>query len=68
MLYFIGGLALLALGITMFFKPQLFYELAESWKHAGGSEPSRLWVTSTKSGGVMCMLAGVAGLAVPFIS
>ena len=67
MLYFFVGLALLAMGLVMLFRPQLFYELTESWKHSGG-EPSNQWIFSTRFGGVMCTLAGIAGLILPFLS
>ncbi len=68
MLYFIVGLALIAMGIAMLWKPRLVFELTESWKHDGGAdEPSRLWLFSTRFGGVMCVLAGICGLIVPFV-
>ena len=33
---FIVGLALIGVGIAILVKPQLVYELTESWKHDGG--------------------------------
>ncbi len=68
MLYFIGGLILIAIGITMLVKPRLFFELTESWKHDGSAEPSDLFLCSTRFGGVMCTLAGIGGLIVPLLS
>ena len=67
MFSFFGGLALVIVGMIMLIKPRLFYELAESWKHSGSSEPTGLWIFSTRFGGVMCTLAGVAGLVLPFL-
>ena len=68
MLYFIAGLALIAAGIVMLAKPRLFFELTESWKHDGGAEePSKAWLFSTRFGGVMCVLAGICGVIVPFL-
>ncbi len=68
MLYFIAGLALIAIGVVMLVKPQLVFELTESWKHdSGAAEPSRLWLFSTRFGGVMCVLAGILGIIVPFL-
>lgn len=67
MFYFIAGLALIALGITMLVKPRLIFELAESWKHDGSAEPSRAFLLSTRFGGVMCTLAGLCGLIITFI-
>ena len=68
MLYAVAGLALIAAGITMVVKPRLIFELTESWKHSGGTEPSNLFLISTRFGGVMCTLAGICGMIVPFIS
>ena len=68
MLYLIAGVLLAALGITMLVSPRFFFELTESWKHDGGAEPSSLFLSSTRFGGVMCTLAGICGMIVPFIS
>ena len=69
MKFFIVGLALIGIGVTMLIKPQFVYELTESWKHDGGVyEPSRLYVWSTRFGGVMFTLAGIGGVIVPFLS
>lgn len=68
MLYVFGSLALMAMGVTMLIQPQFFYELTESWKHSGSSEPSELWVFSTRFGGVIFTLVGIAGLVLPFMS
>ena len=68
MLYCIAGLALIAIGVVMLVKPQLVFELTESWKHdSGAAEPSKLWLFSTRFGGVMCVLAGILGIIVPFL-
>ena len=68
MLYFIAGLALIAIGVVMLVKPQLVFELTESWKHdSGAAEPSKPWLFSTRFGGVMCVLAGIVGIIVPFL-
>ena len=67
MFYLIAGLALVALGITMLVNPRLIFELTESWKHSGGTEPSEMFLRSTRFGGVMCTLAGICGLIVSFI-
>ena len=68
MLYFFIGLVLIGIGITMLVKPQLVYELTETWKHDGGMYgPSRLYLWSTRFGGVMCTLAGICGVILPFL-
>ncbi len=69
MLYFTGGLVLLALGVTMLVKPRLFFELEKLWIQNGeDSEPSALFLLNTRFGGVMCVLAGIGGILVPFLS
>ena len=63
------GLVFLTLaiyGVALIWKPEFFYELTESWKHDGG-EPSKLYLLSTRFGGVMCVLAGIGGMICVFI-
>ena len=66
MLYVIGGIFLMVLGVLMFLRPDIFYALTERWKHPGG-EPSGLYRASTRFGGVMCFLAGLCGISVRFL-
>ncbi len=68
MLYSITGIILIAIGITMLAKPRLVFELVENWKCGGVCEPSKLYLWSTRFGGVMFTLAGICGLLVPFLS
>ena len=60
-------LLLTIFGAALIWKPQVFYELTESWKHDGGSEPSNLYILSTRFGGVMCALVGIGGMVCVFI-
>ena len=55
-------------GLAMLLNPELVFELSESWKLDSGAEPSRLFILSTRFGGVMCVLAGIGGVIVPLIS
>ena len=55
-------------GFAMLLNPELVFELSESWKLDSGAEPSRLFILSTRIGGALCMLAGIGGMIVPFIS
>ena len=69
MLYFFIGLALIGIGAVMLVKPRLMYELTETWQHDGGAgEPSKLYLWSTRFGGVMFILAGICGLILPFLT
>lgn len=65
-MYFILGMVLLAVGLLMVIRPQVFYDLTESWKNSGAGEPSRMYLFSTRFGGVMCSAAGIAGIVVTF--
>lgn len=66
MLYVLGGVLLMAMGVLMFLRPDVFYDLTEGWKSKGG-RPSRLYCVSTRLGGVMCILAGLCGIVLPLL-
>ena len=52
----LGGILLLALGIFMFFRPDLVWKLTERWKSYRADEPSAAFA-----------LVGLAALLLPFI-
>ena len=60
-------LLLTAFGIAVTWKPEVFYELTESWKHDGSGEPSKSYLLSTRLGGVMCALVGIGGMICAFL-
>ena len=60
-------LLLTILGAALVWKPEAFYELTESWKHDGWSEPSKFYLWNTRFGGVMCTLVGIGGMICAFI-
>jgi hypothetical protein len=49
-------------GLLMVFKPALMWSITESWKSNDATEPSDLYVWSTRFGGVMCTAAGIGGV------
>ncbi|WP_409340740.1 DUF6199 family natural product biosynthesis protein [Paenibacillus sp. MBLB4367] len=53
---------LVLIGLLMLIKPNVFWKLTESWKSNDAMEPSFLYVMSTRLGGGMCALAGIAGI------
>ena len=63
----LGGLFLIAIGLVMFFKPKWVWTLTEQWKSDWADEPSDLYVLSTKFGGVLFMLAGIAVIVIPLV-
>ena len=60
-------LLLTVFGVAVTWKPEGFYELTESWKHDGASEPSKSYLLSTRFGGVMCALVGIVGIISVFL-
>lgn len=45
-------------------KPQTFFDITESWKSNAEREPSDLYRISTRLGGILFLLVGVAGMIV----
>ena len=66
-MYVFFAIVLLVMGFVMIRFPDFVYELTEGWKSNRPGEPSGLYRFSTRFGGVMCMLAGICGLCVPFL-
>ncbi|WP_042149976.1 DUF6199 family natural product biosynthesis protein [Paucisalibacillus sp. EB02] len=64
-------LLLLSLFVTVFglcalLKPEWIWKLTESWKSNDATEPSDIYIFSTRFGGVMSTLAGIGCLLVFF--
>lgn len=54
-------------GILIILKPNILWILTESWK-SNGTEPSELYLWSTRLGGIICFVIGLAGtIALNFI-
>lgn len=66
-MYLVAGILLLILGIIMLWKPLLLFLITESWKHNGVEEPSSLFVFSTRLGGVVVAIVGIAGIIIQFV-
>lgn len=56
------GIVLILVGLLLLLSPQTWFDLTESWKHSSAAEPSKLWILSTRFGGVMCILVGILGI------
>ncbi len=63
----LGGVFFLALGVFLFFWPEVLWHLTEEWKSYSASEPSDLYLRSTKFGGVLFALLGAAMVLLPLI-
>ena len=67
-MYIFIGIIFVVLGFTMLVAPKAFYAIVEGWKHQAPSEPTRLFRISTRTGGVMFLIVGVAAIIVPVIT
>ena len=68
MMLFFGSIVILVIGACMLLRPDVIYQLTESWKSNAADEPSRLYIISTRFGGVMFLLVGLLGAVTFFIS
>jgi hypothetical protein len=50
------------MGLLMIIRPHLIWAITESWKSNDATEPSDLYVWSTRCGGILCTLAGFGGI------
>lgn len=61
-MYLILGILMAALGLFMLLRPSDFFDLTQSWKSNTSGEPSKLFLFSTRFGGCMFILVGLAGI------
>lgn len=54
----------LAIGLFMLIWPEYFWALTEQWKSNDATEPSTLFIISTRFGGGMLTILGIVGLVV----
>ncbi|MHC0038770.1 DUF6199 family natural product biosynthesis protein [Pseudoneobacillus sp. C159] len=57
------GVILIIIGVSMIIKPSFIWRITESWKSNDGTEPSDLYVLSTRFGGIIMTLAGIGSVA-----
>jgi len=53
---------LTVVGLVMMLAPNFWWHLTESWK-SNGTEPSDVYVSNTKMGGIVFTVIGVVGFA-----
>lgn len=63
----LAGIVFIPCGIVMLLKPQWVYMLTELWKSSVMGEPSRLYLISTRIGGVFVTAAGILGIVTFFL-
>jgi hypothetical protein len=54
----------ICLGLLMLIKPDFFWTVTESWKSNDATEPSKIYVVSTRFGGSIFTVIGFAGIYV----
>lgn len=63
----IAGVIFAVIGIFIFLKPDVIWNLTEKWKSYRADEPSELYLKSTKFGGVLFILLGIVMIILPLI-
>lgn len=63
-MYLIGGILLAIAGVIMTVRPQWIFSLTEMWKNDSATEPSDLYLTSTRVGGVFFILIGIGAIII----
>jgi hypothetical protein len=46
-------------GLLMLIRPTLIWTITESWKSNDATEPSNMYILSSRLGGVICTLIGI---------
>ena len=64
MAYMSLSFILAVIGVFMVVNPRGFYEITEKWKSTADSEPSDLFLLSTRFGGIMFLAVGIMGVVV----
>ena len=59
-----AGILFIVTGALLFLKPELLWRLTEKWKSYRADEPSDLYRISTKFGGILYFLLGIAMIIV----
>lgn len=58
-MYILLGILLTIVGIVMIVNPQFVYEITQSWKNSGNSEPSEMYICLTRLGGGVLIIVGI---------
>ena len=67
-MYLLFGIIFIIAGLVMLIKPDLFYEITEGWKNSSvNTYPSDLYVKSTRFGGGIVVIVGIAAVVMQFI-
>lgn len=57
-----GGIIFIIVGLIMIIKPHIIFTITEQWKNDSNTEPSDSYLFSTRFGGCIVTLIGVAAI------
>ena len=60
----ICSIILIVVGILLLLFPHTIFELTQSWKYASVTDPSKLYLISTRIGGIILMGVGAVCIVV----
>lgn len=60
-MYIVLAIVIALVGAVMLVKPQAIYTMTESWKSNTSGEPSNFYLLSTRIGGGIFLIVGLAG-------
>ena len=61
-MYIVMGIFLICIGLVMLISPKTFFEITESWKGGSARDVSGLYIISTRFGGAMFLVVGLASI------
>ena len=67
-MYLFWGLIILAAGLMMIFAPEKFYDFTQGWKNDSDTEPSSEFLLSTRFGGIVFALVGIAACVIQVLN
>ncbi len=67
-MYTFLGIVFIIIGLIMLISPKIFYQIVEQWKDDDKSiKPSNLYIISTRFGGCIFIIVGLAGIIIYFV-
>lgn len=60
-MYILISIIFICIGIIMLINPEIIFRITESWKNDSYTEPSKIYIISTRFGGCMFLIIGLLG-------
>lgn len=67
-MYVFWGVIILAAGLVMIFAPGKVYDFTQGWKNDSDTDPSPEFLLSTRIGGIVFALVGIASCVSQFLN